>query len=80
MSPHAGSSALIRKEGKAQKLVYYTSKSLKGAEGRYLTMEKLEFSLVTTIRKLRPYFQAHIIIVLTDQPLKKAMNKLEATG
>ena len=79
MSPHAGSSALIRKEGKVQKLVYYTNKALKGAEGRYLTMKKLEFSLVTTIRKLRPYFQAHIINVLTDQPLKKAMNKLEAT-
>ena len=80
MSPHAGSSALIRKEGKVQKLVYYTNKALKGAEGRYLTMEKLAFSLVTTTMKLRPYFQAHIINVLTDQPLKKAMNKLEATG
>ena len=43
-------------------------------------MEKLAFSLVTTARKLRPYFQAHVINVLTDHPLKKAMNKLEAAG
>ena len=37
-------------------------------------------SLVTATRKPRPYFQAHVINVLTDHPLKKAMNKLEATG
>ena len=41
-------------------------------------MEKLAFSLVIVAGKLRPYFQAHVINVLTDDPLKKAMNKLEA--
>ena len=41
-------------------------------------MEKLAFALVTTSRKLRHYFQAHVINVLTNHPLKKAMNKLEA--
>ena len=43
-------------------------------------MEKLAFALVTASRKLRHYFQTYVIIVLTDHPLKKAMNKLEATG
>ena len=33
VSPHAVSSALIRKEGKVQKPVYYTSRALRGAEG-----------------------------------------------
>ena len=41
-------------------------------------MENLAFSLVTVTRKLRPYFQTHIINVLIDHSLKKAMNKLEA--
>ena len=41
-------------------------------------MEKLAFTLVTASRKLRHYFQAYVINVLTDHPLKKAMNKLEA--
>ena len=41
-------------------------------------MEKLAFALVTVARKLKPYFQAHTIIVLTDQPLKRAMSSLEA--
>ena len=33
ISPHVVSSALVRKEGKAQKPVYYNDKALKGAEG-----------------------------------------------
>ena len=28
-------------------------------------MEKLAFMLVTTTHKLKPYFQAHIVVVLT---------------
>ena len=43
-------------------------------------MEKLAFALVIASRKLRHYFQAHVINILTDHPLKKEMNKLEATG
>ena len=41
-------------------------------------IEKLAFSLITASRKLRHYFQVHIINVMTDHPLKKAMTKLEA--
>ena len=41
-------------------------------------MKKLAFSLVTTARKFKPYFQAYVINILTDHTLKKAMNKLEA--
>ena len=74
------SSALVREEGKVQKPVYYTSRVLRGAKGRYPLMEKLAFALITAFRKLRHYFQAHVIIVMTDHPLKKAMNKLEAAG
>ena len=80
VSPHTVSSALVREEGKVQKPVYYTSRALRGAEGRYPLMEKLAFTLITASRKLRHYFQAYVIIVMTDHPLKKAINKLEATG
>ena len=41
-------------------------------------MEKLAFALVIAARKLKPYFQAHTIIVLMDQPLKRAVSSLEA--
>ena len=41
-------------------------------------MEKLAFALITAARKLKPYFQAHTIVVLTDQPLKRAMSNPKA--
>ena len=79
VTPHAVSSTLIREEDKVQRLVYYTSKALRRAEGRYLQMEKLAFALITAFRKLRHYFQAHVINVMTDHLLTKTMNNLEAT-
>ena len=80
VTPHAVSSPLVREEGKKQKPVYYTSKALRGADGQYPQIEKLAFALIAASRKLRHYFQAHVINVMTDHPLKKAMNKLEAIG
>ena len=43
-------------------------------------MEKLVFALVTVACKLKPYFQAHTMIVLTDKPLQRAMSSPEAVG
>ena len=43
-------------------------------------MEKLALALMTAAQKLKPYFQAHVIVVLTDQPLRKAMSNPEAAG
>jgi dsDNA-binding SOS-regulon protein len=80
VSPTAVSSALIREEERRQLPVYYTSRALRGAEERYPPMEKLAFALVTVARKLRPYFQAHTIVLLTNHPLRKAMNKPDAAG
>jgi hypothetical protein len=74
------SSALIREEERVQKPVYYTSRALRGAEERNTNMEKLAFALLIASRKLRPYFQAHSIIVMTDYPIRKAMNKPDAAG
>ena len=71
---------MIREEEKVQKPVYYTSRVLHGAEERYLPMEKLAFVLVTVARKLKPYFQAHTIVVLTDRPLWRAMSNPDAAG
>ena len=80
VTPHAVSSPLVREEWKKQKPVYYTSRVLRGAEGRYLQIEKLAFALITTSRKLRHYFKAYVINVMTDHLLKKVMNKLEVAG
>ena len=76
VSQAAVSAALVREEGGSQRLVYFISRAFRGAEERYPRIEKLAFALVTATRKLKPYFQAHTIIVLTDQPLKIAMSSL----
>ena len=41
-------------------------------------MEKPAFALVTAAWELKPYFQAHTIVVLTDKPLRRAMSSPEA--
>ena len=74
------SAALVREEEGSQWPVYFISRAFRGAEERYPRMEKLAFALVTAMRKLKPYFQAHTIIVLTDQPLKRAISSPEAVG
>ena len=78
VSQAAVSAALVRDEGGSQRPVYFISRAFRGAEERYPKMEKLAFILVTATRKLKSYFQAHTIIILTDQPLKKAMSSPEA--
>ena len=80
VSHAAVSAALVREEDGIRKPVYFTSHSLHGAEERYPQMEKLAFALVIAARRLKPYFQAHTIIVLTDKSLRKAMHSPEAAG
>ncbi|GKV12323.1 hypothetical protein SLEP1_g23482 [Rubroshorea leprosula] len=80
ISDAAVSSVLIREADKQQKPVYYASRVLQGAELRYSTAEKAALTVVTTARKLRPYFQAHPIVVLTDQPLRQILQKPECSG
>ena len=69
VSPATVSVALIIEEDQVQKPVYYSSRALRGAKERYPLMEKLVFALVTAACKLKPYFQTHMVIVLTDKPL-----------
>ena len=47
---------LIKEEDKIQKLAYYISKVLWGANTRYLKIEKLAYALIIVVRKLCHYF------------------------
>ena len=60
--------------------MYYTRWALRGAEERYLPMQKLVFVLVTAARKLKRYFQAHTVVVLTDRPLRQVMSNSDVVG
>ncbi|GKU97770.1 hypothetical protein SLEP1_g10862 [Rubroshorea leprosula] len=80
ISDEAISSVLVREEAKQQKPIYYISSVLHGAELRYPIAEKAALAVVTSARKLRPYFQSHPIIILTDQPLRQILQKPECSG
>ena len=76
----AVSAALIREEDRKQLPVYYVSQAFQGAKAKCPRIEKIVFALIVALRKLQPYFQANPILVMTDQPIKKSMNKPEAAG
>ena len=80
VSDFSTSAALVRERDRVQQPVYYCSRALRGAEERYPKMEKLILALVTTSRKLRPYFQAHTIEVSTEHPMKQILHKPETSG
>ena len=63
------SATLIREKGKTQLLIYYISQAFQGAEAKYLRIEKIAFVLIVVSHKLRPYFQANPISIMTDQPI-----------
>ena len=80
VSDFAVSRVLVRDDRGEQLPIFYISKSLIEAETRYPTIEKAAFTVVTSGRKLRPYFQSHTIAVLTDQPLRVALHSPSQSG
>ena len=79
MSVTAVSAALIREEDRKQLLIYYISQAFQGAEAKYPRNENIAFALIVASCKLRPYFQVNPILVMTDQPIKKSVNKPDTT-
>ncbi|XP_072087352.1 uncharacterized protein [Arachis hypogaea] len=50
-----------RERHKQQLPIYFISKTLQNAKLRYPSIEKLALALVFSARRLRPYFQSHVI-------------------
>ena len=73
VSEHAISAVLVVERAKEQIHVYYVSHALAGTEVNYPLIEKFTYALVMASRKLRPYFETHKILVLTNQPLRNVL-------
>ena len=56
------------------------SKSLHEAEVKYLPLEKAILAVVHATRKLPHYFQAHIVVILTQLPLMSVLQTVDYTG
>ena len=74
------SAAIVQERQREQHPVYFVSRTLQDAETRYQTVEKMALSLLTTARRLRPYFHNHRIIVRTDHPVQKILRKPDLAG
>jgi hypothetical protein len=61
-----------------QRPVYYVSKVLH--EANYLETHKLLYVVLVASRKLRHYFQAHKVVVVTSFPLRAILHNSNATG
>ena len=60
--------------------IYFVSKDLSRAKLNYSELEKIAYTVVMVSRKLKHYFQAHRIRVLSAQPLKALFQNSEAIG
>jgi hypothetical protein len=78
------SAALVREvdgeKGKHHSPVYFVSEALSGSKLLYSELEKIAYAVVMAMRKLRHYFEAHKVTVLTDQPLNDLFINKEASS
>ncbi|GAA0186758.1 hypothetical protein LIER_34046 [Lithospermum erythrorhizon] len=80
ISEGAVSSVLVREEQGIQRPIYYASHVQNGVEESYLLIDKFVLTVVIVAWKLKAYFEAYPIRVMTDQPIKRIMSNPSMTG
>ncbi|GJW72586.1 reverse transcriptase domain-containing protein [Tanacetum coccineum] len=70
---------MTEREGK-QIPIYFVSRTLRGPEINYNPIEKLVLALLSVSKRLKRYFQAHAIVVITDQPIKQLLPRASIKG
>ncbi|GKA71203.1 reverse transcriptase domain-containing protein [Tanacetum coccineum] len=76
----AVSVVLLKERDSQQMPVYFVSYALQAPKINYNSMEKLVLALVHASRRLRRYFHAHLIAVITDQPITQILSQPENAG
>jgi hypothetical protein len=62
-----------------QRPFYFISKVLSESKVRYATIQKILYGILITSRKLRHYFDAYNILVVSDFPLEDILHNRDAT-
>ena len=60
--------------------MFYVDKMLLDAKTHYSAVEKMALALVNAKKKLHHYFETHLIIVITDFPIKQILSKPDFSG
>nr|GFA32967.1 reverse transcriptase domain-containing protein [Tanacetum cinerariifolium] len=74
-------SAVLMTEREAKQMpIYFVSRALRGPEINYSSMEKFVLALVYVSKHLKRYFQAHPIIVTTNQSIQQVLSRQKVAG
>jgi hypothetical protein len=83
-SPVAVSAVLVEEKEYENRMrqfpIYFVSEALSGAKLNYSELEKIAYTVLMASRKLKHYFQAHKIKVISAQPLEALFKNSEAIG
>jgi hypothetical protein len=83
-SPTTISVVLVKEKEHENKLkqfpIYFVSKALAGTKLNYSKLEKIAYTVVMASRKLKHYFQAHCIKVLSTELLEALFRNSKAIG
>jgi len=80
ITDRAISSVIVQDQEQVQRPIYFVSKVLQGPEEHYQAIEKAALAVVFTAWRLRHYFQIFIVIVVTDLPIRKVLQKSDIAG
>ena len=71
---------LVQEQDQVQRPIYFVSKVLQGPETRYQSLEKAVLAVVFSARRLRHYFHNFTIVVMTNLPIQKVLQKSDVAG
>jgi len=74
------SSVLVQEQDQVQRSIYFVSKALQGLESRYHSLEKAALAVVFSARRLRHYFHSFTVVVMTNLPIQKVLQKPDVAG
>ena len=80
VTKRAISPVLLQDQDPVQRPIYFVSKVLQGPEVRYQTLEKAALAVVFSATRRRHYFQSFTVMVMTDLPICKVLQKPDVAG